>query len=223
MTRPKKLNFLITAGPTREPIDAVRFISNYATGTLGYRIAAAALSKGHRVALVSGPTCLRPPKKTKYIPINTAVGMLSVLKREIRKADVLIMSAAVSDFRPAHKKPHKIKKEAVKKGKNNRLNLKLKENPDILKKLSKYKKNKLYIGFCLETSKLKSNARKKLLDKKLDYIVGFKKTAKNEPFGEVLSDVIICDKSLKINTLKKISKNHLAERLIDISQKVCYT
>ncbi|NQV04805.1 MAG: phosphopantothenoylcysteine decarboxylase, partial [Candidatus Omnitrophica bacterium] len=160
----RAIKIVITAGPTIEAIDPVRFISNRSTGRMGYKIAEVASKRGNAITLISGPTRLKPPRVKKFISIETAGDLFRVLKKEIKRADCLVMCAAVADFRRASVPKGKIKR---KKG----LTLRLISNKDILKALSGYKKSKLFVGFSLETEGVVRNARKKIKNKNLDIIV----------------------------------------------------
>lgn len=159
------MHILITAGGTREYIDPVRYISNASTGKMGYALARAAIKAGHKVTLISAPTSLRQPKSAKVINVETAGEMFAAVKENFDHADCLIMSAAVSDYRPAN--PSKIK---IKQSKD-ALEIKLKPTKDILAWAGRNKKDKLVIGFALEDKNLKANAEAKLRNKKLDMIV----------------------------------------------------
>jgi phosphopantothenoylcysteine decarboxylase/phosphopantothenate--cysteine ligase len=162
----KKIKVLISAGPTREYIDPIRFISNPSTGKMGYLIADYAKKLGFDVILVSGPTYLNPPEGVKLIKVESAREMEKEILKYFPEVDILIMSAAVSDWRPYRKFNYKIKRK-------NEWNLKLVPNPDILKKVGKIKKdNQKIVGFALETENVIKNARKKLNEKKLDLIIG---------------------------------------------------
>ena len=159
------MNILITAGPTREFLDPVRFISNPATGTLGYIIAAKAALLGHSVTLVTGPTFLKIPDGVIAVRVTGALEMRDEVLNRFPFADALIMTAAVSDWRPVQRFNEKLK---LKKP----WNLKLIPNPDILKAVARIKrKNQVVIGFALETESLVENGWKKLKEKKLDMIV----------------------------------------------------
>jgi len=199
----KKIKILVSAGPTREYIDPVRFISNPSTGKMGYLIAEYAKKLGFDVILISGPTYLKPPDKVKLVKIESAEEMEKAILKYFPKVDVLVMSAAVSDWRPCKKYKNKIK---IKK----EWNLKLVPNPDILKSVAEIKKeNQKIIGFALETKNIVKNAEKKLKEKKLDLIIG------NTPdfFGEGRkSDVYFIFKDGK--SLKyKLKKEQLPEFL----------
>ncbi|MCM8783863.1 MAG: phosphopantothenoylcysteine decarboxylase [Candidatus Omnitrophica bacterium] len=173
----KKVHLLITAGPTREPLDPVRFISNYSTGTLGYILAEEAKKEGYSVTLISGPTHLKPPQGVKFIAINTASEMYKEVKKHFSSCDCLIMTAAVCDFRVV--KPARNK---IKKGSSKNLILRLVKNPDILYEMGRRKKDKILIGFSLETTNLIKHAQEKLKKKNLDLIIA-QKLGRNT-FGE---------------------------------------
>lgn len=207
--RVRTIRILVTAGPTREPIDPVRFISNYSTGTMGYAIAKAAKDRGHRVILVSGPTHLVPPRNIKVVSIITAKEMFKAVKAHIKEVDCVIMAAAVSDFRPAVYRSKKIKP-------NSRLqNLPLRRNVDILYWLSRRRGDKMLVGFCMETENLISNACKKLLMKKLDMIVANRIDKKRSPFGPGKTDVVIIGPNRKQKRLTNITKERIARILLD--------
>lgn len=229
---------VVTAGPTREFIDPVRFISNCSTGKMGYEIAAAAAKRGHRVTLISGPTGLVIPKGVRGIFVTTALEMKEAVKKHFPSSDCLIMVAAVSDYRPAKIMREKIKKETVsqslshkspfdsaqdkqtaslkKKGQNiQRLFLELEENPDILLELGRKKKNKILVGFALETEDVISNAKAKLERKNLDFIVATQMKKNEIPFGEGEVSVVIIDKNGLVEKLPKISKKELSSAILD--------
>ncbi len=158
------MKILITAGPTREWLDPVRFLSNPATGRMGYLLAAEAVRRGHQVILVSGPTQLEIPAGVKFIPVETACQMAEKVFHFFSESDCLFMAAAVSDWRPRRQR-NKIKHKS-------KLKLTLFPNPDILATCGKRKKpGQILIGFALETKNLIESARKKLKEKKLDYIL----------------------------------------------------
>lgn len=159
------MKILITAGPTREKIDPVRFITNHSTGKMGYAIADAAIESGHDVILISGPVSIAPPQQAKVINVVSASDMAAAVHEYAPEADVIIMSAAVADYRPAHPQDHKIKKTP------GNLTLELERTEDILASLGSVKKDgQLLIGFAAETNDLEGNALKKLQRKNLDWI-----------------------------------------------------
>lgn len=157
---------VITAGPTREALDPVRYISNYSSGKMGYALAAAAHAAGAHVTLVSGPVQLMPPTGVKVINVTSAEQMLSAARSESSNADIFISSAAVADFRPQHVAEHKIKK-----GSDNTATLELIKNPDIVATIAGEYSSLFCVGFAAETQSLLENAGSKLVRKKLDMIV----------------------------------------------------
>jgi len=159
------MKILVTAGPTREPIDPVRFISNRSSGKTGYSIASVALRRGHKVVLISGPVSVQPPPNVVLIKVVTAADMLAAVTEKIGWCDALIMSAAVSDWRAA-----KFSKEKIKKNKMPDL-LPLAQNPDILMTVARQKGKKIFVGFAAETGRLRPEALRKLREKNLDLIV----------------------------------------------------
>ena len=159
------MKILVTAGPTREYLDKVRYLSNPSTGRMGYEIAWAAKSAGHKVILITGPSHLLPPSGITVRRVTTALEMFRQVNRFFPKSDAVIMTAAVSDYQPARYYDGKIKKT----GKP--LVLKLVLTTDILKSISNRKGQRILIGFALEAKDARSNALKKLQSKNLDYIV----------------------------------------------------
>ncbi|MFH2138910.1 MAG: phosphopantothenoylcysteine decarboxylase [Candidatus Omnitrophota bacterium] len=212
----KKLKILITAGPTREYIDPVRFITNLSTGTIGYLLAKDARSRGHEVVLLSGPTHLRASKDIQVVRFNTALELLEQAYKHYSWADCIICASAVGDYRPVKIEAKKIKKGAKEK------TLELTKNPDVLKELGKRKQNRVLIGFALETNDLLDNARAKLHEKNLDFIVANKLSAGNNPFGPGKTSVIIVGKDC-IENLQHISKKELARIILDRAVKLCYS
>jgi phosphopantothenoylcysteine synthetase/decarboxylase len=158
------VRFLITAGPTREPIDPVRYLSNRSSGKMGYAIAQAAIEAGHGVALISGPVDLDPPRDAKLITVSTSDQMFDAVQHNIGDCDVLVMCAAVADYKPAH-----ISREKIKKTGGSRT-LELTQTRDILASLPRDRKF-LAVGFAAETENLEANALKKLREKNCDIMV----------------------------------------------------
>lgn len=160
------MTFLITAGPTREPFDPVRYISNRSSGKMGYAIAEAALDVGHNVILISGPVNLEPPRNTKFVSVSTSDEMFEAVRRHADESDVCVLCAAVADYKPAQVSPVKIKKRAA------QLSLELIPTRDILHSLGRRQNRKyLLVGFAAETDHLEANATKKLREKNCDIIV----------------------------------------------------
>lgn len=159
-------HFLITAGPTREPIDPVRYITNRSSGKMGYALAGAAAHEGHRVTLISGPCDVDVPDGVDYLPVETAADMYDAVQRYIKKADVAIFAAAVADYRPVSVPEQKIKKTG------DTMTLELIKNPDILGSARDiFGFEGTLIGFAAETENVIDNARGKLVKKKCDFVV----------------------------------------------------
>jgi len=211
LNKTKKLiniNCLVTAGPTREPIDPIRYISNYSSGKQGYAIAKQLMLSGAKVTLISGPTNISSPPNVKTIKVNTAKEMSKEVKKNLKK-DVAIFTAAVTDFYPNNYKNTKIKKKNFNK-------IVLKKNPDIIKEVSlrKKKKPKLIIGFAAETENYVKNAKVKLIEKNCDLIILNKIHKKNKVFDSEFNKVTIIS-SNKIERLNNMSKINLAKILVN--------
>ncbi len=160
------MQFLITAGGTREYLDPVRFLSNASSGKMGYALARTALKAGHDVTLVTAPTALKPPTGAEIVRVESAAEMFAAVKKHVARCDCLIMAAAVADYTPAHPSKTKLKKQAA------RLTLELKPTPDILKWAGRQKKpGQILVGFALEDQDLRANAERKMCEKHLDVIV----------------------------------------------------
>ena len=157
---------LITAGPTRENIDPVRYLSNYSSGKMGYAIASAAIAAGAHTTLVSGPTNLTPPTNCNFIAVKNAQQMFTEVQANIDKNTIFISCAAVADYTVIDQAHEKIKKSA-----HNTLDLQLQKNPDILKEMSLNKLGKYHVGFAAETQNLMQNAHDKFISKQLDMLV----------------------------------------------------
>lgn len=161
------MRILITAGPTREYIDPVRYLSNESSGKMGFALAAAARRRGHQVVLVAGPVCLPTPKGVERIDVISARDMLAVLRQQFESCDALIMAAAVADFRPRRRLRGKWKA----KQESSSPQLDLVENPDLLRTVARRKGSRTVVAFALETSQGKKRARAKLVAKNADWIV----------------------------------------------------
>jgi len=196
---------LVTAGPTREPIDAVRFLSNPSTGRMGFALASAA-----EVILISGPTVLVPPEGINFIRVGTALEMYQAVLRELQGVDIFIAAAAVADYHPKKFFPGKIKKQ----GRKNLL-LQLQPNPDILKEVGRKKGEKILIGFSAETEGLVKNACLKLREKNLDFIVANDLTQEGSGFASETNRVKIIDREGRIENLPLMSKAKVAEHILD--------
>ena len=213
----RTLRVLIAAGPTIEPIDPVRFISNRSTGRMGYSLASVAAKLGYRVNLISGPTGITPPKRVRFRRIETALELRREILRELKKADVLLMPSAVSDFRPASFSRAKIKSRKP-------FTLRLTKNADILATIpANRRKNKILVGFCLETGNLLKNAARKLKNKKLDLMVANRITKHASPFGAGAKTVYLLNKHGQVKILKKMPKTGIARAILDTIEELCYT
>ena len=199
---------LVTAGPTRESIDPIRYLSNHSTGEMGYAFAKAARGRGYQVTLISGPVGLKAPAGVKLVRIVSASDLQKACEKHFRNNDVIVMSAAVCDFRPQHQVSHKIKREKT-------LTLKLEKTPDIIANLAKRRRNNLVIGFCLETEDWLRRARLKLSQKKLDGIVANRLSKSYVPFGQVKAQMAFLGRNAKeVVVLKPQSKASLAKALL---------
>jgi phosphopantothenoylcysteine decarboxylase / phosphopantothenate---cysteine ligase len=203
----KLKKILITAGPTREMLDPVRFLSNVSTGEMGYTMARVAKAAGYQVTLISGPTHLQPPAGVRFVPITTARELKRACEKSFPKQDALIMTAAVCDFTSASPSHHKIRRTQTHE-------LHLIQTPDILASLSARKKDRTVIGFCLETRDWLKNAQHKLTRKKLDGIVANYYTKTHIPFGNRLINTAFLDRKGKVKTLTKKSKKQVSKALL---------
>lgn len=204
----KGKKIIVTAGPTYEPIDAVRFISNRSSGKMGYALAREAAKRGAEVTLVSGPTALFPPPEVKLISVNTAKEMRKAVLANFSKASAVIKAAAVADFAPQVLSKHKIKKRKS-------FTLELAENVDILKELGKKKKkNQVLIGFAAESQSLKLEAKRKLKDKNLDLVVGVDITKENSGFGQDRIEFVLFDKKYQ-KDYSLMTKQEAASIILD--------
>jgi phosphopantothenoylcysteine decarboxylase / phosphopantothenate---cysteine ligase len=201
--------FLITAGPNREPIDPVRYISNRSSGKMGYALARAGLNRGAAVTLVSGPTALEPPAGVRLILVTTAAEMRRAVLEEFPNCTAVIMAAAVSDYRPLESSSSKMKRS---KGP---WELRLEPNPDILKELGAMKDSKLLVGFAAETDDLVANAKKKLRGKNLDMIVANDVTQEGSGFDGDTNVATIVDRSGASRALPLMTKDELADQILD--------
>ena len=205
------MRFLITAGPTREPIDPVRYISNRSSGKMGYAIAEAAVEAGHQVVLVSGPVHLDPPGGAKLVSASTSDEMLEAVHRGVRQCDVLVMSAAVADYKPAW-----VSREKIKKGGPN-LSLELIATRDILLSLPKTDREYLVVGFAAETDNIRANALKKLREKNCDVLVA------NDARIAMESDeneITILFRGGKKKEISRAPKKIIARELVKIFENV---
>ncbi|MGE0087237.1 MAG: bifunctional phosphopantothenoylcysteine decarboxylase/phosphopantothenate--cysteine ligase CoaBC [Desulfococcaceae bacterium] len=209
---PKELagkRVLVTAGPTQEPIDPVRFITNPSSGKMGYAIARAAEYRGADVVLVSGPTALPDPLHVKTVRIRTAREMAEAVFAHLDNTDIVIKSAAVSDYRPRDVAEHKIKKGAAETV------LVLDQNEDILKSIGQRKTHQFLVGFAAETQNLRENAQQKLEKKNLDMIVGNIVTDPGAGFGTDTNRVTLFYRDGTRESLDQMDKDAVAHILLD--------
>jgi len=200
---------LVTAGPTREPLDPVRFLSNRSSGKMGYAIAEAAAARGAHVILVSGPTALPAPPGVDMIHVETAEEMYQAVLAKLESARVVIKAAAVADYRPKRKADRKIKKDqAVPE-------FVLEPTPDILAELGKRKGKRILVGFAAETDDLVANARKKLQRKNLDLMVANDVGQTGAGFDVDTNVVKILDAMGGVEELPLLSKREVADRILD--------
>ena len=204
---------LVTAGPTQEPIDAVRFISNRSSGRMGFAVAAAAANRGAEVKLISGPVSLETPRNVTRENVNTAEEMYSALEKNVDWCDALIMTAAVADYKVANPPDRKIKKSEFADGK---AGLDLVENVDILRSLAPRKGNRVFVGFALETDDAIGNAKKKLLSKSLDAIVVNNPRDEGAGFGTTTNKVRIrFAKNREDVDIPLLPKYEVAQKILD--------
>ena len=208
------MRFVVTAGPTREAIDPVRFLSNRSSGKMGYAIAEAALAAGHSVKLISGPACVAPPENTQFIPITTSDELHDAVHRAMQECDVLVMCAAVSDYKPAIVQPRKMKKRKT------RLALELVPTRDILASLPKANRRYLVVGFAAETHDLTTNAQKKLREKNCDVIVANDVSKPDSGMESDENEVKIFFRNGESKTISRRSKKVIARQLVKIISKM---
>jgi len=204
------MRILVTAGPTREFIDPVRYLTNRSTGTLGYAIAAAAVRRGHQVTLISGPVALTPPAGAMIVPIVSAADVARESLARLDAADAVVMTAAVADFTPKAALDHKLKKTG------SGCTLELVPTIDVLTEMGRRRRpDQTLMGFCLETENGPAEARRKLADKNCDFIV------LNTPanFGDVTADVTVFTRDGDPIALPGLDKPALAERLLDLLER----
>lgn len=205
------VNMLVTAGPTREPLDPVRYLTNYSTGRMGFAVAQAAVERGSKVTLISGPTAIAPPAGVTLIRVETALEMSQAVMEHFARTDVVVKTAAVADYRPFHKKEQKIKKAEN----SGEIVLKLLRNPDILAELGARKGNRIIVGFAAETEAVLENAACKLEKKNLDLIVANDLTEKEAGFAVETNKVKIIDRKGGIQELDVAPKADIAHIILD--------
>lgn len=209
----QNIKITITAGPTREQIDPVRYISNNSSGKMGYALADAAIEEGAEVILISGPVSLRSNPKAKLISINSADELLNEAYKAMESSDIFISCAAVADYKPLNSHDNKIKKN-----KDEMLGITLTKNPDILSSISKKHPDKFIVGFAAETENVEDNAKDKLINKKLNMIIANDVSDTSIGFDSDNNEVMIITQNKSI-LAKKDSKLNIARNIIDLITK----
>ena len=208
------MTILITAGPTREAVDPVRYLTNRSSGKMGYALAEAAQKRGHRVILISGPTMIDVPDGIDFIPIESAADMHQAVAHWIQKADIAIFAAAVADYRPANIATQKIKKTGE------TMTLELVRTPDILGSArSEFNFTGTLVGFAAETEKVEENALGKLERKGCDLIVANDVSRKDIGFDSSENEITLVYPD-RVAPLPKGSKAHLGHQLIELIEEL---
>ena len=204
------MRFLVTAGPTREPIDPIRYLSNRSSGKMGYAIAQAAIAAGDEVVLISGPTRIDPPRGAKLISVLTSDEMFDAVNQHAANCDILVMAAAVADYKPAKVAPDKIKKRAEK------LSLELVPTRDILATIGRQGRSFLLVGFAAETENLEENARQKLRGKNLDVVVANDVSDPKLGMESDENEVIVLFRDGETRKISRSTKKNIALELVKI-------
>ncbi|MFY0780263.1 bifunctional phosphopantothenoylcysteine decarboxylase/phosphopantothenate--cysteine ligase CoaBC [Peribacillus simplex] len=210
-SRPQPLKgkkYLITAGPTREAIDPVRYVTNHSSGKMGYALAEQAIEMGAEVTLITGPVNLTPPSKARVIPVESAADMYDEVFDQFDTSDVVIMTAAVADYKPKIYHAQKMKKQP---GENV---IEFERTKDILKELGENKTHQILVGFAAETNNVEEYARGKLVKKNADMIVANNVTIAGAGFGTDTNIVTIYDKDGSATELPKMSKADIAKSIL---------
>ncbi len=205
-----EISAMVTAGPTAEPLDPVRFLTNRSSGKMGYALAEAAHERGARVVLISGPSSLPPPAGVQVVNVDTAEEMLAAARIHIVESQWFLMAAAVADYRPSVRSGKKIKKS----GKKN-LTVELEANPDILCEIAKEKGDRLFVGFAAESENLIGNAKDKLEAKSLDMIVANDITEEGSGFQSDNNRAALIQRDGTTEELPLLPKRELADRILD--------
>ena len=213
------MKFVVTAGPTREYLDPVRFLSNPSTGKMGFAVARAAAKRGHEVALVAGPVSLKTPKGVRRIDVTSAREMLAAVEKELFYSSqcsmVFVSTAAVADWRPAKCAARKLKKGQMSD------TLKLVRNPDILKEIGRRAKGVCLVGFAAETNNVLSEARRKCREKNLAMIVANDVTEKGSGFGADTNRVTFVRRDGTAEMLPLMTKLAVARRIVRECEGLC--
>lgn len=207
-------NILVTAGPTREPFDPVRFITNYSSGKMGYALAIVGKRRGANVTLISGPSSLPTPRGIKFISVSTAVEMRDAVMDSMEAASVIIKAAAVADYRPHIRMDAKIKKR------EGEISVRLERNPDIIAEIGRKKGQRILIGFAVETENLMENARTKLREKNMDIIVANDVTQEGAGFGSDTNIIKILGADGTTEDVPLMNKIEAADRILNRIKKI---
>ena len=210
----RPLRVVITAGPTREPIDPVRYLSNYSTGFMGAQLTAAALRRGHRVTVVRGPVTEPFPKGARIVAVERARQMARALRRHARRADVIVMAAAVADFEPVRRAARKLPRRG-------RQQLFLRATTDIIGTLPR-RPGQVVVGFALETRQAVARARRKLREKRLDLIFAQQADRAGGPFGRRPVTAWLLTRDGRSTRLGRVSKARAARALLDKAEGLWY-
>jgi len=205
---------LVTAGPTQEPLDAVRFISNRSSGKMGYALAEAAAARGAKVILVSGPVSLAAPAGVTIMRVQTAEEMRAAVLHHLEQASIIVKAAAVADYHVSQAPQQKIKKTAA------RLSLELEPTPDILAEVGRKKGNRLLVGFAAETEDLVAECRRKLVAKNCDMMAGNRVDRQGVGFGSEENELTLVLRTGETVELGRARKRELADRILDEALKL---
>jgi len=205
---PVIMRMLVTAGPTREHIDPVRFISNRSTGKMGFAIAQYAAARGHAVTLIAGPVALATPPGVQRVDVVSACDMLAAVEKYLSTCDALVMCAAVADWRPRQVSAGKLKKR------NMSPVLELEANPDILKTIRDRKNGRIFVGFAAETGDPRPEGRRKLAEKGLDLLVANDVAQPDAGFAVDTNRVTLLTADGEENALPLLSKLEVAEQIV---------
>lgn len=206
---------LVTAGPTYEPIDSVRFIGNRSSGKMGYAIAGAAATRGARTTLISGPTALSPPPGARFVSVETAMEMRDAVLAATGEVDVVIMAAAVADFRPLEPIEGKLRRA-------HGIQLDLEPTTDIAAAAARAAPHAVHVGFALEPDDVVEAARRKLQAKGLDLVVGNAISPTHNPFGANVNTAVLVDQS-GVETWPELPKERLAHVILDATRRILTT
>ncbi|MFD0867602.1 bifunctional phosphopantothenoylcysteine decarboxylase/phosphopantothenate--cysteine ligase CoaBC [Paenibacillus residui] len=202
---------LVTAGGTVERLDPVRYLSNDSSGKMGYAVAEEARGMGAEVVLISAPSSLPRPEGVEFVPVVSALDMLSAVMERLKDVDIVIKAAAVADYRPAEASPVKIKK------KDEEMTIRLVKNPDILQQIGERKTKQYVIGFAAETNDLEANGLDKLRRKNCDLMVANDVTLEGAGFGTDTNIVTLLDKDGNVERLPILSKREVARHLLKLA------